>query len=553
MKRYLVIFSLLALSFAYQTSYAQEIPDEIKAKIIEVADAKKLSKDQRNEWITRQIESWMVVTAAQFDLPKKDVDKLKAEAQEKYPWVYSKQETYIMAQAESLQEINQLKSSFDKGEFDALMAVYQKKYNGDYKKIAEQLYSDVEIKAEIRDMQIEGMDKAMLDVTKKVLASQYPGDLKAQLNALKKQADMMSLAVQAKEEQEAEEKETSQPKEVSRTEMIEKAEAAFKASTLIIAGESKTGTGLVIKVKNVHALIFPAEYFNTKGRLSVSTISGEEGSISLKRVYSAKNMPLMMAILDEIPFGLTPVEFASNDELKGMIGKPAVVVGFYGEALRPVAMNVSKIIKDTIKMVSPINYTYNQGTLILNPATYRPVAICVAGEKEFPNFDYTSSRLVNSYERYMEKVSRYLTAYRLDVPISWVQVRENKMEEQMGMLENFRDINESLLALISGSFDDAKKKKYATSICSKYEKVLSISMDISRLKMEYRSYITSLINVLRRPLAQVRLNDVYANLRNDLGFHIRLAQEMDQELKKELKNGSHTLAPKEFQKKFGDN
>ena len=71
--------------------------------------------------------------------------------------------------------------------------------------------------------------------------------------------------------------------------------------------------------------------------------------------------------------------------------------------------------------------------------------------------------------------------------------------------------------------------------------------------MEYRSYITSLINVLRRPLAQVRLNDVYANLRNDLGFHIRLAQEMDQELKKELKNGSHTLAPKEFQKKFGDN
>ena len=160
MKRYLVIFSLLALSFAYQTSYAQEIPDNIKAKIIEVADAKKLSKDQRNEWITRQIESWMVVTAAQFDLPKKDVDKLKAEAQEKYPWVYSKQETYIMAQAESLQEINQLKSSFDKGEFDALMAVYQKKYNGDYKKIAEQLYSDVEIKAEIRDMQIEGQGHA---------------------------------------------------------------------------------------------------------------------------------------------------------------------------------------------------------------------------------------------------------------------------------------------------------------------------------------------------------------------------------------------------------
>ena len=91
MKRDLVIFSLLALSFAYQTSYAQEIPDDIKAKIIEVADAKKLSKDQRNEWITRQIESWMVVTAAQFDLPKKDVDKLKAEAQEKIPGVYLRQ------------------------------------------------------------------------------------------------------------------------------------------------------------------------------------------------------------------------------------------------------------------------------------------------------------------------------------------------------------------------------------------------------------------------------------------------------------------------------
>ena len=549
MKKTLFILSLFVASIASNATFAQEIPADIKAKIAETAAVKKIPESKRTAWVEKQSESWLVISAMQFDLPKKDVDKLKADAQSKFPYHYSKQENFIMAQGEALQEINQIKSVFEKDEFQKLFDHYCKTCNGNYRKICDKLYADSETKAQIAEFAIEGMDKTMVEIIKKGLTAQYPTDLKAQLKALKKQAEIMAMAQRAKE-MESEQKGGEETQEISRSELTKKAEETFKKSTVIIAGKNKTGTGVFVKIKDKIAMLFPPEFYSEKGRISVSTVAGEEGTVSLAKTYSAKNVPLMMTLMDEAPLGLTPLEFGSNEELKSSIGKQAVIVGFYGEAIRPVAMMVAQIVKENVKMVSPIVYTYNQGTLILNAKTFRPMAICIASEKEYPNFDFTSNRLATVYERYMERTPRYLTAIRLDIPINWEPVKENKMNAQLQALNQIGEINEALVMLVSGSFEDASKNKIASPICEKYTAVLDKRIGAQALKMEYRSFITALINVLRRPLESSVMKDCYANLRTDVKFHLRLANELNDEFKRELKNNSHTLAPKEFDAKF---
>ena len=75
---------------------AQDIPANTKAKIEETAKAKNISERKREAWINRQIEAWESINAMVFSIPKTDVEKIKTSAQEKFPWHFSKQETFIL-------------------------------------------------------------------------------------------------------------------------------------------------------------------------------------------------------------------------------------------------------------------------------------------------------------------------------------------------------------------------------------------------------------------------------------------------------------------------
>jgi hypothetical protein len=57
--------------------------------------------------------------------------------------------------------------------------------------------------------------------------------------------------------------------------------------------------------------------------------------------------------------------------------------------------------------------------------------------------------------------------------------------------------------------------------------------------------------LLKKPLAKVKKNEIYANMRNELGFHFELSQAFEKELRSEMMKKTNTLAPKEFQRAFG--
>lgn len=531
-------------------AYAQEVPQDIKAKIVEASKKRtKLSAEKQEAWATRQMEAWESINSTTFSLPKADVEKIKADAQNKFPWWFSKQEPYINEQAEALMEAYELKPNFDAAEFSALLGELSKKHGNNYRKVADELSQIMEAKKEIKEFTVDGMDPTLLEIFKKGLPKQFPNDYAKQLGALKKLAPLVELAQQAKSDNEAKRDSGAKKQPLSVTESVKKAENMFKASTLIITGNGKTATGIVTNIKGQNALIFPASLYSKSG-LSASNAHGEEATISLKKVYSARNMPLMLVFLEDIPFEIKPAEFATNDELRECLGENVVVVGYYVESLRPSMMKLTKMVKDTVKMAGPILSTYYEGSLIINPKNNKTLAICVKGDKELPDFDFTSNRLAAQFERAMEKESRFLTTFRADIPINWELVDNEKMAKQIEMTDYFKRINIALSAMISGSLEEAGKYPEVADFAKKTQEALKISMGRDKLRIEYRGFISGINTMLRRPLQQVKINEVYANLKSDLGFHLQYTKMIEGEIKKEMSKNSQSLAPKEFRDRF---
>ena len=550
MKKTIFILTLSLSMLCANASYAQEIPEDVKNKIIEASKTKDgWNNKKREAWIVRQVEAWESINSTTFIIPKTEVDKIKALAQAKFPYHYSKQESYINEQAEAMTEIFELKSNFAKDEYDSIFNALCKSTENNYRKVADEINNIIEYKEEIKNLTIEGMDATTLAITKKVVAQQFPNDYKKQLQALKKQAKMLDSIEEAKEQAQLE-KEKQAPKELSRTDIIKNAENAFKKSTLIVNGNGKTVTGIVTKVNGENALIFPACAYSLDG-ISVSSLGGDEAKLSLKKCYSAQNAPVMLTFLDELSFEVTPFEIVSNDELKSLMGGEVMIVGYFGETLRSSMIKLTKIVNDTIKTGTPIVQTYYEGSLIITPKTNKALAMCYKPAKELKELDFTSNRLNNELNRLLSKETRYMEAFRNDVPLKWVPVNKKKMAEQIASAEQLKDINIALSKLISGSLEEGARDKVTASIAEKYKKVLDTRMDISKVKVEYRSFISNSVNLLRRPLAKINKKEIYANMRNELGLHWKLAKMFEEELKNEMKKNSNTLAPREFKRAFG--
>ncbi len=549
MNKITLFLTLFASVFVASMVSAQDIPAEIKTKIEETAKANaKISEAKRESWVNRQIEAWDSISIMTFTIPKADVEKIKELAQKKYPYHYSKQEPFIQEQADSLAEILELKTNFAKGEFEPVFEQLKKKNNDNYKAILEELNTIVELKAELDQFTIDGMDANMLSIIKKGVAAQYPTDYNAQLKALKQQAKMMELANEAKETRAEKE---NQPQEVRifRTEQIKKAEEVFKKIALTVNGNEKTGTGVVMNIKNTPVLMFPADLYSPKG-LVVVNASGEEASVSLKKVYAAKNAPFMLVPLPELPIEITPATFASDSEIKECISQNVILIGHYGEMIRPVMMKITKTMRNKINTASPILNQYYEGSMLLHPKNYSVLGFCVKPPKELPEIDFTSNRLKSDFERASNKESRHLIALRSDTKINWEPVKPEKMREQIKATKDIEDLNLALTAVISGDFEEGKRHKMISAIAEKYTKILDTPMDISKLKIEYRSYMNALNTLIKRNISKLKLADVYPNLKNRLGYHLEFTQRIQEEIKREMSKNSITLAPKEFKKEF---
>ena len=560
MKRIVLISALIFALFGANATFAQEIPEDIKAKIVEAAKNDKKASKNQEEWVQRQIESWENIQNTALPLPKAELEKIKTEAQTKFPWIFSKQETYILAQAEALVELFELRSNFDKTEFDAIFQDMMKKYNGNRRKVADNFGKVIEQKDEIKNFTIEGVDATTLSVLKFGVAKQFPMDFQKQIEFLQKQVSIYEIVATAKEEaaRKAEKAKSNEPK-ITKTEAMKAAETYFKQHTLTVVSNDKsekpdaekTGTGLVVSIRGETALMFPASLYSHDG-LTISDSTGQQETISTSEVYSAKNAPFMLVFLRETALPVKPMEFATTSEARDCIGKDVIVIGYFGSNMRPMPARLNKIVQENIILGSPLQRNYHQGTIVINPETQKVIAVCVKEEKKLPKIDFTSRRIARDYVRALEKDSRFLRALRTDTPIQWEAVKQNKMDDQLELVATIQDFNCSLATIISGSLDQAKTFRTTESLATKYIGILSTRMNVSKVRVEYRSMLNEMVMLIKRKTKKVKANELYANTKIALEGHLEFTTKIQNEMQNELKRNSTSLAPKEFKKAFED-
>ena len=551
MNRTFTSLILAALTFTPVAVFAQEIPEDVKAKIVETANTK-IKKGHRNDWVLRQIEAWESINAMSFSVPKAYVEKIKAAAQKKFPWMFAKQEEFINDQTEALAEVLEMKEQFTKDEFDRLLAAFEKKNPDDYRAIVEAFGKVAEQKEEIKNFTIDGMDPSMLEITKQVLAQKFPDNFAEQLKALKKQAAMMSLVADAKEiKEEHEEAQKAKAAAPKRSEVVKKLEEIFRNASLNVTGNGKTASGIVTEIEGRRVLIFPASVF-TKDALSVSNAKGEEAAIPTKRVFSSKTFPLMMVqIPADFSIDVAAIEFAQNEEVKTCVAQKLMLSGNIDNELRTRETTLNKLVGNTLKISLQVSGSYYEGSVALNPKTNRIVGICMAPPRDVwtANIGAETKR---QYERELEKTPRYLNVYRTDLPFTWIPVKSDKMDDQFELNERLREINSALGLMLcgGGSLADAKNSTVTQKIAEKYLKELDISMDKTKLRVVYRAFINDVIVMLRSIVAKTRPTEFYANTKSDLAFNFSLTSKYYEALITEQKKNTTTLAPKEFKQKF---
>ncbi len=550
MNRTFTSLILTALTFIPVAVFSQEIPEDVKAKIVETANDV-VKKGHRNDWVLRQIEAWESINAMTFNVPDAYVAKIKAAAQKKFPWRFAKQEEFINNQTEALAEVLEMKAQFAKDEFDRLFAAFEKKNHDNYRAVSDAFQKAMEQKEEIKNFAIDGMDPSMLEITKQVLAQKFPDNFTEQLKALKKQAAMISLVADAKEIKEAKEQEqAAKAAAPKRSEIVKKVEEIFRNSTLNVTGNGKTASGIVSEIDGRRVLIFPASVF-AKDALSVSNAKGEEATIPIKRAFSSKTFPLMMVqIPADFSIDVAAVELAQNEELKACVAQKLMLSGYIDSEMRTRETTINKLVDNTLKISIQVSGAYYEGSAILNPKTNHIAGICMASPRGIWTSDI-GAETKRKYESELERAPRWLTVYRTDLPFAWIPVKSDKMDEQFELNDRLREINSALgLLLCGGSLADAKNSTVTQKIAEKYLKELDISMAKTKLRVIYRAFINDVIVMLRSIVSKTRPAEFYANTKSDLMFNFSLTSKYYEALITEQKKNTTTLAPKEFRQKF---
>ena len=75
MKRIVFISALFFALSGANCLWAQEIPEDVRAKIVEAAKKDKKAAKNQEEWVQRQIEAWETIQNTTLPLPKAARDR----------------------------------------------------------------------------------------------------------------------------------------------------------------------------------------------------------------------------------------------------------------------------------------------------------------------------------------------------------------------------------------------------------------------------------------------------------------------------------------------
>ena len=538
-------------------SFAQEIPADLKAQIS--AKAKELHPDNQaaaKSWQSRQIEAWETIQNMTFPVDEEELNVIKAAAQKKFPYEYSKQENFISEQANLAAGMSEYKTQFGLDTYKALRKALEAKGITDLNEVNESLRKQLAAKLSLDSFRPAGVDQTTLNVAKEVVAKLLPGDFEAQLKQLKTQ-------FKVEEAQEAKDSGAlhSSPiaggsptqslqttkRNIPISERQKIARDTYQKQTFLVDGAVKCAA-ITIELNGRQVLLAPFSAYSTNG-MTISNTLGEQIEFDIGDIVASKELPLIAILPKSIPQDMRNTVLLDEREYRSILGKNSIVVGYYNSTVTSFPVKVSAISNPILTLSSKIPPTYSEGSLVIESENYATVGMLFAGKAPVEKIRWSDRTEINKLKRNLAKGNSQLICARIDKLSSWEKINLEKFSEQKSKLEALKTANNEIMELISKKrLSDFENNHVLGKIAQKYIREFRNRMDESRFMRIYRGYAQDIITILKIAMRDMDPKEYYTVFRGDIVQQMAIANGLISAYTEAMSGGSEDLTPDEIKK-----
>jgi len=540
-----ILFSLIALVCA--SSYAQEIPQDIKDKIrAKSAELNPGNESAAKAWTRQQIESWETIQNMTFSIDPDELDAIKAAAQKKFPYEYVKQEAYIGEQAKLASSISEFKTMLGKDDYKAIRKALEASGKTDLTEITELLRKQSAAKIELQNLNAGAMDPTTFAIAKEVIKKQFPTDYVAQLAALKKQmhiADSPNAAapdgaivgIGA---------DAAAAKVLTVNEKLAEARKVFQSETLLVSGAAK-GVALAIQMTGKQVLLVPFSCYSAD--MTIANNLGEKISLDVENAFASKELPLIILFPKELPSDTRNAEFATEKDFKEAIGKQMFVIGYNGNNVNSIPVKISSVSSGYITLSSKIPSGYSEGSTLMNADNYCVMGMIISEKEPLGSVNWSDKQDINKVIRILDRNKEIFSCARLDKFKGWEKISQEKLAQQRKMLEKLTSVNKEVMNLITQKrLAEFTNSPILGSISKKYMQEFRSRMDPSRFSRLYRGFAGEIHDLIRNEAREFRPQEFYTLLRGDAERQFTIANGLMGAYAKASKSISEDLMPQEI-------
>ena len=286
------------------------------------------------------------------------------------------------------------------------------------------------------------------------------------------------------------------------------------AGIVLIEGDGSSGTGFMVKMKEVDFVVTNLHVLGNNKKLSLKTLSGEE--LQMLGVFGAVGRDI--AII-RIAKGQGSLVLASDVFASSQIGDKVVVVG------NRLGGGVATQTEGSILGVGPVRVEVNanfepgnSGSPIVNLSTKEVLGVATYAETHEVEVEASAPR--SGYDvsaRVPRKVEKRWFGYRLDSVPKWEAIDLSLWNAQDARIAKFRETTEALHAIIQLNFKVARQHpRFASAIDNFDTRCRAMANNSAGAALEVKDFFRLIRTISDDGVKDLMVGDYYDYYRTSL-------------------------------------
>ena len=509
---------------------------EAKAKEMHPEDASAAKR-----WLKQQTTAWESIDCMSFTLDTEDVKAIKNTANEKFPNDFLSQERFISDQVRSFAELDALGTENDPEAFAKIKKFVMKQTEGNMEKAVDLIRLHLASKKNADDIKApEGMDPEEFEMTKKFLENRFAGDYVGLFAELQRRSNAASGSDEPATA-------TINPLDAQNAYSVIGRDIFNKSSVRTL--DAKPYVGVAVNFLGKLGVIAPFQVFRN-GDIHLTTAIGDK--IEPKAIYASKRFPVLFLETDTLPEGCTPIDVASEDDIRGLISKPLTLAGMYtASVISTYRISIVAVREFDYLLSANTPFSFTIGTLLLDYENRKLISMMLseASFPELPNFrDRNATRMAIS--RAESKRADQKMYVRLDKYEPFEKLDVKKFNEQMEYFNALINSNLNTMAFyMQNDLSAWRNVGIFKNIVDKFHDPLKSRSDDAKFQREFRNFMQDILRVIKGDIDDKNPEEFYSLIRGEISFHIEKRRKLIEFVEQSLKaNNLNELIPNDVRR-----